>query len=234
MKITAFILSSLVFSLVSCKKEENKKENIPVGIPSVNKPPVANAGTDTTIILPVNCVTLVGDGSYDPDHGDKIASYKWTKISGPDTFIIENESAPVSVVKSLVKGIYLFELSIADIEGLTSKDTVLVRVDAATAPSLIIFENLTWIFDSSEAFVYMQTPPIAGGYSLDSVLSVSIHILDFDYVGFVWKEISRGGFDVGQYFYKIEGNTIMVYKYYEAYAPAIDIFVERKIRVLFK
>jgi hypothetical protein len=227
-KITAFILSSFVFFFVSCKKE-----NIPVHIPPVNKPPVAKAGRDTTIILPANSITLVGDNSYDPDYGDKIASYKWTKISGPNTFVIWNESAPVSVAKSLVKGTYLFELSVADSKGLTSKDTVLVRVDAATEPSLI-FENLTWVFDTSEKLVYMQTPPIPGGYSLDSVLSVSISILDFDYGGFVWKAIGRGGSDVGYYHYKIDGNTVIVYKYYETYDQFINIFVERKIKVLFK
>ncbi len=46
-----------------------------------NRPPIAHAGKDTTIILPVDSVILDGRASTDDK---KIASYQWTKISGPD------------------------------------------------------------------------------------------------------------------------------------------------------
>jgi hypothetical protein len=234
-KIGSLILSAFFFCFVSCRKEETKNEDtISVRVPPANNPPVANAGADETIILPVNTALLFGDKSYDPDRGDKIASYKWSKIFGPDNCILENETEAVSIAKSLVKGMYLFELIVADSNGLTSKDTVVVRVEDAARESTLIFENLTWVNDFSQKFVYMRTPPIPAGYSLDSVLSVSISIVDFDYVGFVWRTVPKGGSDVGVYYYKIQGNTIMVYKYYETYIQYINLFVQNKIRVIFK
>jgi hypothetical protein len=233
MKITSLILSAFVFCFVSCRKVETKNEDISVRVPQANNPPVANAGADQTIILPVNTVLLFGDKSYDPDRGDKIASYKWSKIFGPDTCILENENEAESIAKGLVKGIYLFELIVADSKGLTSKDTVLVRVEDAARESTLIFENLTWVNDSSQKFVYMRTPPMPAGYKLDSILSVSISILDFDF-GLVWRTIPKAGSAVGVYYYKIYGNTIMIYKYYETYSIYINIFVQNKIRVRFK
>ncbi len=48
--------------------------------PAPNQAPIANAGSNHNITLPTNSVTLVGSGN-DPD--GSIASYQWTKISGP-------------------------------------------------------------------------------------------------------------------------------------------------------
>jgi hypothetical protein len=224
-KLTAFIFSSLVFSFASCKKEAS----------SDNRAPVANAGRDTIITLPANSIALVGKDSYDPDYGDKIISYKWTKISGPDTFAIGNENAPTSIVKDLVKGIYFFELSVTDNEGLVSKDTVGVRVIAGPKQEpLIVFENLAWTDNSIEKFMYMQTASMPDGYSVDSVLSVSIYVLDFDLLAYTWKKIERGGSDPGRFCYKIDGNTIIVYVYYTAPNGFIGIFVGNKIKVVFK
>ena len=54
-----------------------------------NIPPTANAGTDQTITLPTNTVSLSGSGT-DPD--GTISSYSWTKISGPASGTITNAS----------------------------------------------------------------------------------------------------------------------------------------------
>ena len=48
-----------------------------------NQSPTANAGADKTITLPLNTQTQTGSGT-DPD--GTIASYQWTKISGPCCF----------------------------------------------------------------------------------------------------------------------------------------------------
>ena len=58
---------------------------------STNHPPVASAGKDTIITLPVNTVMLDGSASTDPDNN--IVSYAWTKISGPSSFNIVNVNA---------------------------------------------------------------------------------------------------------------------------------------------
>ena len=54
------------------------------------------------------------------------------KISGPDTFKIVQPTAARTTVNKLVKGVFEFELKVTDAEGLFSKDTVQVTVNAAT------------------------------------------------------------------------------------------------------
>ncbi|KAA9040849.1 hypothetical protein FW778_02065 [Ginsengibacter hankyongi] len=94
-----------------------------------NKPPVAQAGKDTTIILPVDSVILDGRASVDPDNN--IVSYAWTKISGPSSFNIVNANAVQTQVSNLVAGVYQFELKVTDAGGLFSKDTIRVSVNPA-------------------------------------------------------------------------------------------------------
>ncbi|MEO5583213.1 MAG: hypothetical protein ABIR66_11010 [Saprospiraceae bacterium] len=115
-------LSIIVFLLgiifLSCKKD----------LFELNQPPVANAGPDQTIILPIDSITLDGRSSIDPD--GKISVWLWTKISGPVYFSIIHASDSVTVVKRLAKGTYHFELKITDNSGLSSKDTIRVIVDS--------------------------------------------------------------------------------------------------------
>jgi hypothetical protein len=91
-----------------------------------NRPPVANAGPDQTIVLPTNSVTLNGSGSSDPDNS--ITNYAWIKISGPPSYNIVNANAVQTHVNNLTQGLYLFELKVTDSGGLISRDTVSVSV----------------------------------------------------------------------------------------------------------
>lgn len=91
-----------------------------------NHPPVAAAGTDQTIRLPDNSVFIDGSGSFDPDNN--IASYQWSKISGPSTFKIENANAVQTQVTNLEVGLYNFKLEVRDAGALLSRDTVRVIV----------------------------------------------------------------------------------------------------------
>ncbi len=94
--------------------------------PGVNHPPVANAGTDTSITLPINAVMLDGGGSTDPDYN--ITSYEWTKILGPSSFNITNANVIQTQLTNLVQGIYQFELKVTDAGGLFTEDTVQISV----------------------------------------------------------------------------------------------------------
>jgi lysophospholipase L1-like esterase len=96
--------------------------------PPVNLPPVARAGSDTTIQLPTDSVTLRGCGSYDPELG--ILKYKWRKISGPVNYTMPVDSLCSVKVKGLVTGVYSFELNVTDTAGLSGKDTVLITVNS--------------------------------------------------------------------------------------------------------
>ena len=95
---------------------------------AANVAPTANAGSDKSITLPTNIVTLSGSGS---DTDGTIASYLWTKISGPSTFNIVNASSPVTDVSGLVQGVYTFQLKVADDKGATATSTVSITVNAA-------------------------------------------------------------------------------------------------------
>ncbi|MEP6951074.1 MAG: hypothetical protein ABI863_17430 [Ginsengibacter sp.] len=115
-----------------------------------NKPPVAHAGKNTTIILPVDSVILDGRASTDDK---KIVSYQWTKISGPDTFKIVLPTAAQTKVNKLVEGVFEFELKVTDADGLFSKDTVQVTVQPA---------EQTEVCDASNrATITIQLTPIA-------------------------------------------------------------------------
>jgi hypothetical protein len=94
--------------------------------PRSNQPPVANAGTDISITLPVTTVALDGRNSSDPDNN--ITSYYWIKISGPTSYSLPSPSAPWTTLNSLTEGIYQFELKVTDAEGLFDRDTVSVTV----------------------------------------------------------------------------------------------------------
>lgn len=91
-----------------------------------NKKPLANAGTNISITLPVNSVTLNGTGSSDAD--GQIVSYSWLKISGPSSFNITNGNTALATASGLVQGQYHFELTVKDDDGAISRDTVLVSV----------------------------------------------------------------------------------------------------------
>ncbi|MBP9097504.1 MAG: PQQ-dependent sugar dehydrogenase [Ferruginibacter sp.] len=92
-----------------------------------NYPPVAIAGSDQVITLPVSSVNLSGSGT---DSDGTIGSYSWTKISG-NTAIISNPNAAFIAVTGLTAGIYKFELKVTDNNGATGRDTAQVTVNAA-------------------------------------------------------------------------------------------------------
>jgi Tol biopolymer transport system component len=99
---------------------------------AVNHGPIANAGNDTTIILPANTANLDGSKSTDPDNN--ITIYQWTKISGPSSFNIGNANAVQTQVNNVVEGFYQFELKVTDASGLFDKDTVQVWVNPQPSP----------------------------------------------------------------------------------------------------
>ncbi len=111
----AFISFVLVI-LITCKKTD------PV------LPPVAKAGPDQVITLPADSILLDGSGSANPD--GPISKWLWTKVSGPASFTIINNSAAKTRVKSLVEGVYIFELKVTNKGNLTAIDQVTITVMA--------------------------------------------------------------------------------------------------------
>lgn len=96
-----------------------------------NQPPTANAGSDKSITLPTNSVTLTATGS-DPE-GNSL-TYAWSKISGPSSYNIQSPSTASTVVSNLVQGTYTFRVTVKDSGGLTDTDDVNVLVNPAPPP----------------------------------------------------------------------------------------------------
>jgi PKD domain len=96
-----------------------------------NLPPVANAGTDQSVIGGTG-VTLSGTASTDPD--GTISSYTWTQTAGT-AVTLAGTGATRTFVAPLTGGALVFSLVVTDFYGDTGTDTVTVTVTApAQAP----------------------------------------------------------------------------------------------------
>jgi hypothetical protein len=72
-----------------------------------NIPPVANAGTDLSITLPISVATLNGSAT---DADGTVSFYQWSQVAGPNTAVINNNANPVTNISGLIQGIYTFVL----------------------------------------------------------------------------------------------------------------------------
>ncbi len=129
--LSALVAGQYVFQLtVTDNSGASSSAQVKVIVnPAANIAPTANAGSDQSITLPLSAVTLDGTGSIDPD--GTISSYSWTQVSGPAQGTIVSASSATTVVSSLVKGTYVFRLTVTDNLGATGTDTVSVVVNAA-------------------------------------------------------------------------------------------------------
>jgi len=94
--------------------------------PPANKPPIARAGDDISIRLPINKIEVDGRNSEDPE--GRLKSYQWTQKTGPSQAVIADATLALTLVENLIVGEYVFELTVTDDEGATSTDTVTVTV----------------------------------------------------------------------------------------------------------
>jgi len=94
---------------------------------ATNQNPVANAGGNKTITLPTNSIVLNGIGT---DADGSIASYLWTKVSGPAATLL-NANTPNLNLSGLVQGVYLFQLTVTDNNSATASSQATVTVNPA-------------------------------------------------------------------------------------------------------
>ncbi|CAN5431143.1 hypothetical protein BH11BAC3_BH11BAC3_06120 [soil metagenome] len=90
-----------------------------------NQVPTSNAGSDVVITLPTNSVNLSGNGV---DSDGVIATYTWSKISGPINYNINSPSSANTIISNLVEGVYVFQLKVIDDAGASAFDNVQVTV----------------------------------------------------------------------------------------------------------
>jgi hypothetical protein len=157
------------------KQSRNKSNTVPV--PPANKPPVANAGNNISIRLPVALATLNGSGS-DPD--GTIASYQWKNISGPAGFRIVSPLTGVTDVADLVAGNYKFELTVTDNGGLSATDTVEVEV----LPSLPPVNQVPVVSAGNAQTITLPTNTLTlNGTASDN---------DGSIISYLWTKVSGG------------------------------------------
>ncbi len=100
--------------------------------PIVNQAPTADAGNNIILTLPTKATTLTGKGT-DPD--GTIASYAWSRVSGPATFTLASPNTATTIVNDLVQGTYVFRLTVTDNDGAIDTDDMTVTVNAAAVPT---------------------------------------------------------------------------------------------------
>lgn len=135
--------------------------------PENNKPPVADAGPDKELTLPVDSTMLDGSKSSDDQ---QIASYMWEKTKGPDGVKIENVNSAVATVTGLQSGAYEFTLTVKDERNLQSQSTVSVIVKEETnkPPVARIAGNVV-------VMLPVNTATLDGSKSLDDKGIVGYH-----------------------------------------------------------
>ncbi len=107
---------------------------ITVSATSTNLAPTVNAGTDKAVTLPTNSVTLTGTAS---DANGSIASYSWTKQSGPAATLTNATTASLTA-SGLVAGTYVFRLTVTDNGGATAFDEATVTVNPAPSGQAVV------------------------------------------------------------------------------------------------
>jgi ribosomal protein L14 len=118
-----------------------------------NQAPTANAGSDITLVLPINSTILTGSG-YDPD--GTIVSYGWTRVSGPATFTIVSANTAATGLNGLVQGTYVFRLTVTDNSGATATDIVTITVSPSNnqAPTANAGADITITLPTNTVTLY--------------------------------------------------------------------------------
>ncbi len=143
-------------------------------LPAPNQTPVAIVSGNQTITLPVNAVTVNGNGSYDPD--GTIRSYSWSKVSGPVGGTIANPAAAATQISGLTAGNYVFRLVVVDNRGATGSVTLTIRVNGIPnkAPVANAGNNISIQLPTSSA-----TLSASASYDSDGTI-----------VSYLWSKIS--------------------------------------------
>lgn len=178
-KTVAGLLVQGIYQLelkVTDDKGASAKDTVQIKVDAVgttNQPPVACAGPDKTITLPVNSVILNGSCSTDPNND--ITSYLWTKISGPSSVSPANANLVQTQVFHLVEGTYSFQLKATDASGLFSMDTVQVIVTNQTNNSNV---DIYVAGDNNGMAAYWKNGQLITLSALSNSIARSITVVD--------------------------------------------------------
>ena len=137
--VTGLQAGTHVFSLtVTDNNGATNTDMLSVVVLAGNATPIANAGPDQRITLPLRTVSLSGTGT---DANGTISAYNWTKISGPSAGTITNTSSAATSVTGLLQGVYQFQLKVTDNNGATDLDTLQITVNKLKRNRNFVYQN---------------------------------------------------------------------------------------------
>jgi RHS repeat-associated protein len=104
-----------------------------------NMPPIVSAGSDRTIYLPTNSLTLNGSAVDDGLPAGSSLTVGWSYLNGPGTVFFSSTNTPVTTITFTNTGAYTFSLNATDGQ-LVTNDTITVTVlpDPRVAPTIAI------------------------------------------------------------------------------------------------
>jgi len=152
--------NTLTFRLtVTDNGSQSTSDMVTISVSDVNQPPIANAGSDQTILRVGVTVTLDGSNSSDPDDG--IVSYFWQQTTGP-TISLSNSAAvqPTFVSPNVAAGgeSLRFSLTVTDASGDQDTDACIVVVSVDNLPPTAdagvdqtVVEGDTVVLDGSDS-----------------------------------------------------------------------------------
>lgn len=107
-------------------KNQNSSSKVHVFVkPPTNLPPVARAGKNVTLSLPLTWTLLNANESADDI---KITQYFWKQIAGPALSLILNANSTVANATQLTLGDYIFEVTVIDESNNNATDRVKITV----------------------------------------------------------------------------------------------------------
>jgi hypothetical protein len=103
--------------------------------------PLAKITAPSTIYLPKNSAVL--DGSTSTDSDGTIVKYAWAQLSGPSISSVANPNASKATISGMVKGSYVFRLTVTDNNGATGTKDLTLAVRSTSSTLFVDWKNIT-------------------------------------------------------------------------------------------
>jgi hypothetical protein len=149
-----------------------------VNYSQTNQPPVVQAGTDTTIVLPTSITSLQGSVTDDGLPVGGTVTKTWAKFNGPGTVTFTDASAPITTAAFSAAGTYVLRLTASDTLLSASDDVTVVVNPVGSAGELVAAINCggTSVASPDEpGFTYAadSLPPAVGGTATGTASSLT-------------------------------------------------------------
>lgn len=125
--------------------------------------PLANAGEDFKVVLPMNSATL--DGSASTESGGNPLTFNWSQNFGPTAVSFSDPAAIQPAIDGLVEGMYSFRLTVTNPDLRSDFDDVLVMVTP---------------FQNAPPIVALITPVNNAVYTEGKPVTITAMASDFD------------------------------------------------------